>query len=151
MESMPIKAKKTIIVGCLLLVVCCLLSAAPAFASLLPTCPQQNVDCSSAAWKDNCACCGGCQLTDALKVVLTVSDIMVKILGVVALVFFVYGGFIWVISAGDSNKIKQGQQILIGTIVGMIIVLAAYAAVKFLEDSLNVREEFRFDTSDTVK
>jgi len=113
----------------LLLFTGCLLTAAsPVFAALLPACAQS----------------GNCQLTDAVQMAVNIADFIVKILGTTTLIFFIYGGFTWLTSAGRSEQVKKGQEIIIGAIIGLIIVLSAYAAIKFLEDSLGIQAGFHF-------
>lgn len=61
-----------------------------------------------------------------------VISIVLGMLGVVFLGFIIYGGFTWMIADGNQDKIKQANKIIMGSIMGLIITLAAYALSRFL-------------------
>jgi len=51
-------------------------------------------------------------------------------LSVVGLIFFIlvfYGGFSWMIARGNEEKVKKAQNTVVGAVIGLIVVLAAYA------------------------
>lgn len=58
--------------------------------------------------------------------------IALSLVGVVFLVLMVYGGFVWMTAAGDSEKIKKAKGIIINAVIGIIIVLASYAITFFI-------------------
>lgn len=91
---------------------------------------------------DPCRSRDSCDVNEGIRLLLTVSDLMVKFLGIAALIFFIYGGFVWMTSAGRAAEIKRGQNILLGALIGMVIVLSAYTGIKFLEDSLGITASF---------
>jgi hypothetical protein len=62
---------------------------------------------------------------------LTIS-IILGMMGVVFLGFVIYGGFTWMIADGNEEKIKKATKTVMGSIVGLIITLAAYALSYFL-------------------
>jgi hypothetical protein len=51
------------------------------------------------------------------------------LLGGLALVMMVWGGFQWLTSAGNDEKVKKGTQTMMWAIIGMVIVLASYLLV----------------------
>lgn len=61
-----------------------------------------------------------------------VISIILGMLGVVFLGFIIYGGFTWMIADGNQDKIKQANKIIMGSVMGLIITLAAYALSTFL-------------------
>ena len=54
------------------------------------------------------------------------------VVGSLALVMFIYGGFLWMTSAGSSEKVKKGRDIFIWAAVGLVIVFSAYNIVRFV-------------------
>jgi len=84
-----------------------------------------------------CACCGDCTANDFLGVGLNISNIILKYLGVIALVLFIFGGIMWMTSAGSEEKVKKGKAIIMGAVVGMVIVLSAYIIVQMLMQALH--------------
>lgn len=54
------------------------------------------------------------------------------ILGVVAVVIIIIGGFKWMTAAGDTEKVDEAKNMLLAGVVGVIIILAAYAIARFV-------------------
>lgn len=92
----------------------------------------------------NCAAAGQCRnLSDLFFPVLKFVEWIFKYIGALAFIFFVYGGFTMILSFGNAEKFKKGQQILVAAVIGLIIVFSAYLLVSFLLDALGVAEEFK--------
>jgi len=56
--------------------------------------------------------------------------------GALLLLMFIYGGFIWLTSAGIGERIEKGKNILIWAIIGFVIMLGSYIAVDFIIKAL---------------
>lgn len=54
------------------------------------------------------------------------------IVGSLALLMFIYGGLLWMTSAGNDEKVKQGKDVLIWATLGLLIIFASYALVNFI-------------------
>lgn len=54
------------------------------------------------------------------------------LIGTVSLLLFIYGGLIWMTSAGSSDKVKKGRDILVWAVIGMAVVFTSYILVKFI-------------------
>ena len=57
---------------------------------------------------------------------------LLGIIGVVALIFFVYGGFLWLSAAGDDKKYKAGWDIMTWTTLGLVLIFGSTAIVSFI-------------------
>jgi len=57
-------------------------------------------------------------------------------LGVVAVVIIIWGGFKWMISGGADAKVQEARKLIVMGIVGLAIVLSAYAIAQFVISSL---------------
>lgn len=53
-------------------------------------------------------------------------------LGVIFLVLIVYGGVLWVVSEGDPKKTGKARGLIYHSIVGLILVFAAYGITYFV-------------------
>ena len=82
-------------------------------------------------------------MSDIIGVALKAVDLVFKYVGAIAFIFFVYGGFTMILSFGNSEKFKKGQQVLVAAVIGLIIVFGAYLMVSFILDALGVAEEFK--------
>ncbi len=55
---------------------------------------------------------------------------IIGVVGSIALLMFIYGGFVWMLSGGNPNKIKQGREIIVWSILGLAVILFSYALVR---------------------
>ncbi|EKE07513.1 MAG: hypothetical protein ACD_18C00064G0012 [uncultured bacterium] len=91
-----------------------------------------------------CAFTGSCRdVNDLVKLGLVIINYIFSIVAGLAFIMFVYGGFTWIFSFGNSDKVKKGQQIFVYAVIGLVIVFTAYILVGFLLDALNVSQSFR--------
>ena len=59
-------------------------------------------------------------------------------IGAFALVYFIYGGFTWLTSGGNPDRIKKGRDILMWATIGLAATFASYAILKFFFEMLGV-------------
>lgn len=53
-------------------------------------------------------------------------------LGVVFFVLILYAGLGWILSMGKEEKIKEAKDMIVAAILGLIVVLGAYAITKLI-------------------
>jgi len=58
--------------------------------------------------------------------------LILQFLGVILLVLVIYGGFLWMTSAGDEEKITKAKKIITSAVVGVLIVVLAYVITHFV-------------------
>jgi len=54
------------------------------------------------------------------------------ILGSIALLVFVYGGFMWLISGGNEQRIETGKNAMLYSVIGIFIIFASYAIISLI-------------------
>lgn len=72
----------------------------------------------------------GAGVSSQTSVNVIVSNVIKTGLSVVGLLFFVlmlFGGFNWMIARGNESQIEKSKNTVISAVVGLVIVLAAYA------------------------
>ncbi len=57
------------------------------------------------------------------RLVNAVTSKILPIAGLLAFIFVVYGGYMWMISAGDPEKIKRSQGVLTWSIIGLVFTI----------------------------
>ena len=92
-----------------------------------------------------------CDLCDFLYVLLKVANWGLNGIGALALLFFVFGGLVWLTSAGDKNRVAAGKKILTGTALGIIIILSAYLVINFTISTLTGKPGQFYIKSDQLK
>lgn len=65
-----------------------------------------------------------------------VINAIIFISGTVSILFIIIGGFQYVASAGNFESINKAKNTILYAVIGLIVSLVAYAAVKFVIDSL---------------
>lgn len=55
---------------------------------------------------------------------------LLAVVGGVALVMMVYGGFQWLTAAGNEDKIKSGTQTMLWSAIGLVLVFSSYILVQ---------------------
>ena len=63
---------------------------------------------------------------------------MLGIVGSLALVMFIYGGFTWMLAAGNADAVAKGKSILIWATLGLVVIFSSYALIQFVFTSLGV-------------
>lgn len=87
------------------------------------------------------ACPGNqCSLNTFLKVGINLANIILGLVGALALLMFVYGGVVWLLSGGSSEKVAKGKEIILGSVVGILIVFGSYTIIKFVINNVLVAQ-----------
>lgn len=58
------------------------------------------------------------------------------LIGVLSLVFFIWGGFLWMTAGGNQEKVKQGMDTLLWSVLGLAAIFASYAILNVAIDVL---------------
>lgn len=100
-------------------------------------------DCSSKCGSENLspACkqyCGDYQLNDFTRIAVTVSSILLGIVGSLALLAFVVGGFMMIFSAGNKEWVEKGKASIKGAVIGLVIVFISYTIISIVFDAMGV-------------
>ncbi len=69
---------------------------------------------------------------DVRVTVVRIIRFFLGLLGLIFLVLTIFAGFLWMTSAGNEDKVKKAQQILMGSIIGVAIILGSYAITEFV-------------------
>lgn len=79
---------------------------------------------------------GNCGITDLLSVFINVAEYLLGISGAVALGFFVYGGFVYVLSRGKPEEVKKATSILTNAVIGIAIIFLSGVLVRYTTQAL---------------
>jgi len=59
-------------------------------------------------------------------------SILTIFLGIVFLGLMIYAGYLWMMARGNEQDIEKAKNIIIYAVIGLVVVLAAYAIVKLI-------------------
>jgi hypothetical protein len=69
---------------------------------------------------------------DVRATIATIINIALGILGIVALVIILIGGFKWMTAGGNEENVEGGKKAIGQGIVGLIVIFVAFAITKFV-------------------
>ena len=103
-----------------------LLSVAPALAQItpgevLPSTIQPAIGLSSA---------------DVRVTVARIIRVAMSLLGIIAVVIVLIGGFTWMTAGGNDEKVGEAKKWIFSGIIGLAIILSAYAIATFVINQL---------------
>jgi hypothetical protein len=73
---------------------------------------------------------------DLANYIGTVIKAVLSLVGTIFLILTIYAGILWMTASGAEEKIKKARSILTSSIIGLIIVMAAYAITFFVTTKL---------------
>ncbi len=74
--------------------------------------------------------------TSVPVIIGTIIKSALGIVGALTLLMLVWGGFQWLTSAGNPEKVKSGMQTMLWAIIGVILVFASYLLLSTFTDYL---------------
>lgn len=76
--------------------------------------------------------------TSLQDVIKTIVNIILYVVGIIAVIMMIFGGFQYITSSGDTAKVTKAKNTILYGIVGLVIAILAYAIVQFVMNGLGV-------------
>ena len=73
---------------------------------------------------------------DLREGVMAIVRIILGFLGIIAIIIMLYGGFVWMTSAGNEEKVGQAKKIITAGIIGLVIIFVSFAIAEFVISQL---------------
>ncbi len=73
---------------------------------------------------------------DIRATVASIINVALSLLGIVAVVIILMGGFTWMTASGNEENVDKAKKMIFAGIIGLAIILSAYAIAKFVISSL---------------
>jgi hypothetical protein len=74
----------------------------------------------------------GAKQNDLAGLITEIMNWLFGFLGILAVLVILYGGFKWMTAGGDDDKVGEAKKLIINGIIGLIIILSAYAIATFV-------------------
>ena len=120
--------RKTAILSTILAVTIFAIVASPVFAYV----PINSTDAVGLNYGDYT----GLGTKDIREGIMSIVNAMLAFLGVIAILIVLYGGFVWLTSGGNEEKVGEAKKIIAAGVIGLIIIFTAYAIATFVVGSL---------------
>lgn len=70
------------------------------------------------------------------KIISLIINTILSILGIVFMSLMIYGGYTWMTAMGDQSKAGKAKDLITAAVIGVILVVAAYAISYFVTSAL---------------
>lgn len=74
---------------------------------------------------------------DLLEVVITVIRLVLSAIGIIFIILIIYSGFTWMTAGGSDEKVSKSKAVLKNSVIGLVIIIGAYAVSYFVVQSLS--------------
>lgn len=91
---------------------------------------EANKACSSA--NANSSVCDASKKDKLSSFIGTIVNILLYILGAVAVIMMIIGGFMYAVSGGDLSAVTKAKNTILYAVVGLVVAVMAYAIVHFV-------------------
>ncbi|MDP2736957.1 MAG: pilin [bacterium] len=86
--------------------------------------------------KDNIQTTTGLGERDPRDIAASVIRVILGFLGIIAVIIILLGGFKWMTAGGNEDKVGEAKKLITAGIIGLVIILAAFAIATFVLNSL---------------
>ncbi len=76
--------------------------------------------------------------TDPNMIIGIVIKAILGVVGSLALLMFVFGGFTWMLAAGNNERVQKGKDIIIWATLGLVVIFSSYALINLIFDGLGI-------------
>ena len=73
---------------------------------------------------------------DLREGIMNVINVLLGFLGILAIIIILWGGFRWLTSGGNEEKVGEAKKIITAGIIGLVIIFTAYAIASFVVNQL---------------
>ncbi len=79
--------------------------------------------------------------TDARIVIIRLINLALTFLGLIAVILILWGGFKWMTAGGNDEAVGEAKKIIIASVIGLAIILSAYAIAQFFVSNIGAAIE----------
>lgn len=69
---------------------------------------------------------------DLREGIMSIVNVLLGFLGILAIIIILWGGFRWLTSGGNEEKVGEAKKIITAGIIGLVIIFTAYAIATFV-------------------
>jgi hypothetical protein len=73
---------------------------------------------------------------DLPQIIGRIINVVLGFIGILLLVYILYAGFLWMTAGGNEDKVKEAKTMIKNAIIGLVIVIAAFAISNFVLNSI---------------
>ena len=73
---------------------------------------------------------------DIRTTIARIINVLMGLLGIIAVIMILIGGFKWMTAGGDETKVGDARKFILQGIVGLVVILSAWAIARFVLSQL---------------
>ena len=77
-------------------------------------------------------------ITDIPNAIGRIVGAILAFIGIIFFVLMIYGGFMWMTARGNEQQTSRAKDLIVAAVIGLIIVLAAYAITSYIGTALTI-------------
>lgn len=77
----------------------------------------------------------------AQEVIVRIINLALTFLGLIAVILILWGGFKWMTAGGNDENVEAAKKIIIAAVIGLAIIISAYAIANFFITSIKTSVE----------
>lgn len=111
----------------------------PVYAAPSSPSSGDNVLCPDGSFKPSlkeCTDASEFAKTDLMTTVNTIINVIIGLVGFIAVVVLIIGGINFITSQGDTGKVTKARNTILYGVVGLVVALLAFAIVNFVLGSI---------------
>jgi heme/copper-type cytochrome/quinol oxidase subunit 2 len=70
--------------------------------------------------------------TSVQDLIVRIIQLMLLFAGIIAVVFIIYGGYLYITSAGNEESAEKGKNTMVNAIIGIVIIVLSYVIVNVI-------------------
>lgn len=70
--------------------------------------------------------------TDPVVVSAQIANVFLRVLGTITVILLIYAGWVWIWARGNEEEIKRSKDIIRGSLIGLLVVLASFGIMQFV-------------------
>ena len=78
----------------------------------------------------------GLTSTDIRTTAAKIINVALGLLGIIAVVIILIGGFKWMTAGGNEEKVGEAKKLISAGVIGLVIIITSYAIANFVLTSL---------------
>lgn len=75
--------------------------------------------------------------SDLVDTITTFANYLLVIIGLIAVILIVYGGYLYITAGGDEENLKKARNTLVYGVIGVVVAILAFAIVSFAASFLS--------------
>ena len=68
--------------------------------------------------------------------ILYIINILLGVVGIIAILFIIIGGFRYITSAGSEEAAESGKKMITNAIIGLVVVILSYVIIRVIMNAL---------------